>query len=714
MEFDQSYTGSADWSFPSPGATPTHASFDTVLQTPKTSGFPSHFQDAFSTPQMPSYGTPQQHHYPSRTAVHRPQSSSETLRNGYYAAVQAQTPAHLMQAVPLQNTPAVPAHAMSHAGVAHASLGQAMGPAIVDYTQMQTPPPTRGASARKAQANSIAFGTPSTIASRRFQTPQQQYNLQSGPQQQTSMAAPQHQTSMLDPMLHFSPSLQQYANMGPATAPVVNHSRNYWETQASPALAQPIMLDDPFGMNMQPPPIAWTPNPAMLPQQSNAQSVSFDTPAMDSFSVQQPHPRPMTAAPNMSTHAHYAPTFMPPMTSSVDPSLLYSSPMRPVVHPTSRTSRSRPTMEELDSRRKDSAASSAASFALSNDLAASRSESSLRRSNTTGAGRPTTSSSAAAAISSISRSNSIHQPPRTSSPLKRVGRTPLGSISESITRTRSQRASVVLTVDENGRARTQTLDVDSHSPTKAARQKYPGLFDDDSSDEESDASAEPPSRNASFSFARSTERRSKAAKLDPPIENLEGLTLPRSASSTSIRATPSRAAIVAAAQLKRHGSLRKPTPSRRAMTASASQTSLIDTCPMDFGDTSSIGEESTPSLSPEDFGVSRYPPAPPLFGSMDNLNYAVQSQVTAGAHDGRWRGSFDPQFSQRHAPVIRIRCPCGDSTQTSRPLVQCRSCTQWQHPDCVGVDLAVGQHLEYTCFLCTRPATNAVVGKSRR
>ncbi|TKA67744.1 hypothetical protein B0A55_07780, partial [Friedmanniomyces simplex] len=144
MEFDQAFAGNGDWNFPSPGATPTNPIFGNVLQTPKTATFPSHFQDAFNTPQMQAYTTPQQPQYSSMTAVQRPQSSSEILRSNYYAGMQANG-AH-NASLPFQAGYAAPAVSPGiHHGFQMSPAQQATQMSFA-LSQMQTPPPTRGMS----------------------------------------------------------------------------------------------------------------------------------------------------------------------------------------------------------------------------------------------------------------------------------------------------------------------------------------------------------------------------------------------------------------------------------------------------------------------------------------------------------------------------------------------------------------------------------------
>lgn len=709
-----------------------------MFQTPKTATFPSHFQDAFTTPQMPSYATPQQQYHASMTPMQRPQTSSDTLRANFYANMQAHSPAN---SVVTSAQPTYDQSAFSPWLANSPQVQQAAGHASFESSQMQTPPPTRGTAAKKAQhAQQIAFGTPSTIASRRFLTPQQPVVSTNNVQQ----------TPTQHPQLHFSPNVYQFGNFGPASAPVMPQTRLLWEQQASPNMySQQSMLDDPFAPAGQQP----SPIPSTNMQHSNVQSVTFDTPAMDSFPVQPPHPRPSSAAPAANSINYSAAPAIELVPSGVDPSLVYSSPIRPVVRSSSRTSKSRPAPAQSHDQGFDTGTSfhTRTDAATSTEAFPEQAIIGLRRSNTTGNARTRSVHASMSATESLARSNSITQVPRTASPLKRVGKTPLGSISESF-RTRP-RASVVLTVDENGRARTETKRMDD-SPTRSIRDRYPGLFDSDSSDAESETSNEPPSRTASFTFPRGEERRSKAARLDAHLENLEGLSIPRSSSSASNRVTPSRAAVAAAAQLRRQGSVRKATPTRgrrNLMTCSAS--SLIDTCPMNMS-----AEPESVSGGAEEAIRQSFDSRTPSFDPNHRLSAAssqshdlggsINMQHTLDAHNRRWSMmSFEqhqrPQsvspnqqytvsptehLSYAHAPQMPpaldksvqhghrnplIRCVCGSTTDHGQPMVQCVSCTQWLHTGCVGLN-AYEVPAGFTCFLCTKPTKGVQVRRVGR
>ncbi|KAK3725436.1 hypothetical protein LTR37_000406 [Vermiconidia calcicola] len=710
MEFEQSYNGTPlDWSFPSPTATPTTGSFGNVFQTPKTSTYPTHFQDAFTTPQMSTYSTTPQPQYPSMTPVQRPHSSSDTLRSNYYAYVQAAGFQGAGQSMPQQGHNMVKP---TYGNTQNASMQLAMNTSF-GSTQMQTPPPTRGTNARKQQQpQQIAFGTPSTIASRRFMTPQQPF-VPSNDEAQT-----QHNPTHFH-QLQFSPDMYQYLHLGPASAPVAPQSKVFWAQADSPIQPAPsATLDDPFAP-LASGHIGW---PSDGLQQHSAQSVSFDTPIMNSFPVQPPHLRPASAVQRPTNLAVHPVTEA--SSAGVDPSLLYSSPIRPILRSNSRNKKAQPqaaatgTKEISDSvrDRSDTIASTTTS----------RAASTLQRSHTTATARPQSMYSLMSAVESLSRSSSFGQLPRTASPVKRFGRPPLGPISEGKPR---QRTSVILTVDENGRARTETLRADN-SPTRSIRERYPALFDSDSSDAESDGSGDTPSRPSSFIFEKRDERRSKAARLDPPVENLEGLTIPRSSSSASMRkgVTPSRAAVAAAASLRRQGSLRRSTPSRnqnRRIVTSSSATSLIDTCPMDVPATqqqaaTGVEHDYNGNMSWTAHNDTFSAPVPNVESALDahNRRWSIMSyeqqqsispqpqQYPSAGFQGHPIQHMPPQHRQ-----VLIRCVCGLSQDTGQPLIQCRSCTQWLHAPCVSLE---SQSIppNFTCFLCTRPPTNVLRGKT--
>lgn len=187
----------------------------------------------------------------------------------------------------------------------------------------------------------------------------------------------------------------------------------------------------------------------------------------------------------------------------------------------------------------------------------------LHRSNTVGnllKPSPDIVSQASGAASSLGRSNSICNLPRRSSPLKRIARGSLSSIAE--TARPQVRTSVVLTIDANGTARTETRVIEespsqSKKESQAIKDKYPNLWDDSDSDSDSTCDNKWPSRHDSLAHANAGQERSaKMARLDTSSESLEMARLPRSNSTASLK-TPCKAAYSAAIQLRRQGSVKK-------------------------------------------------------------------------------------------------------------------------------------------------------------
>ncbi|EME47580.1 hypothetical protein DOTSEDRAFT_166748 [Dothistroma septosporum NZE10] len=705
MDFDQTYNSAVEWNFPSPIATPTAANCQQhAYHTPKTATFQSHFNDAFSTPQIPGYATPQQPAYGNMTPFQgQQQMASNMLRDNYYGNMQANgSMVHYPSMPPPTQAGAQPAMLSPVYGYSNGPQAPPRAAMSFDTSQMQTPPPTRGTSVKKPRPSQfVAFGTPSTIASRRFASPPQVPATAQQPQTQP-------QVTMQFSQLQFSPQAFHFGNLGPQSAPVYPQTQIMWEQNPSPAMysQQPPRLDDPFAPTTSES-MRW---PAQPMQTSTTQAVSFNTPAMASFPVQLPMERPVSAAPGATSQQ--APPFSVMTTASVDPSLVYSSPIRPVTASSTKPSMPRSTAPKAETKRKDSgnAEHKRTETTSSVDTASTTSTTSkgLGRSNTTGTTRPR-SAPRANSTESLTRSNSMLETPRTASPLKRVGRLPLGSISES--KRNTPRASVILTVDESGRARTVTQCMPTLTPSKSMLDKYqerfPGLFDSDTSDEDEDDDDETPCRGASFSFARGEQRKPKVAKIDPPVEDLEGLSIPRSSSSASMTVTPSRAAIAAAAQLRRGNSLRRQTPSRNGQRRAGNATvPTFDTAPMDISDRQqSVLGAQNPSLSPE---------WPEIALDAHNRKWSIMSmeQQHSVSPVHRYPGNPYAQHELLHAAQpdrLLVRCVCGvPHADRGTALVQCASCTQHTHATCVGLNPHSLPPM-FTCFLCTRPASGLKV-----
>ncbi|CAD0082150.1 unnamed protein product [Aureobasidium vineae] len=263
--------------------------------------------------------------------------------------------------------------------------------------------------------------------------------------------------------------------------------------------------------------------------------------------------RPTVTRSSSSNNVPYATptaTKKPSAPPSVDPTHLRSSPVRSQF----------PSIPEA---RPVSPAKPCLAPAFPSTSASPVKNGALQRSNTVGnflKPSPTIVSQTPDAATSLGRSNSVCNLPRRSSPLKRIARGPLSSIAET---SRPQvRTSVVLTIDANGTARTETRVIEeSPSQTKkdsqSIKEKYPNLWDDSDSESDSTCGTEWPSRHDSLAHANAGQERSaKMARLDTSSDNLEMAQLPRSNSTASLK-TPCKTAYAAAIQLRRQGSAKK-------------------------------------------------------------------------------------------------------------------------------------------------------------
>ena len=239
------------------------------------------------------------------------------------------------------------------------------------------------------------------------------------------------------------------------------------------------------------------------------------------------------------------------MPSNVNPTHLYSSPVRshfPNIPEARPASPEKPYL--------------APAFPSTSGHTSPVENSGLRRSNTVASflrPSPVIVSQASDAGAALGRSNSVTNLPRRSSPLKRIARGSLSSIAET---SRPQvRTSVVLTIDANGTARTETRVIEespsqSKKDSQSIKEKYPNLWDDSDSDSDSTSGNKWPSRHDSLAHANAGERSAKMARLDTSSDNLEMAQLPRSHSTVSLK-TPCKAAYTATMQLRRQGSAKK-------------------------------------------------------------------------------------------------------------------------------------------------------------
>jgi hypothetical protein len=207
----------------------------------------------------------------------------------------------------------------------------------------------------------------------------------------------------------------------------------------------------------------------------------------------------------------------------------------------------------------------------------------------------------------------------------------------------------------------------------------------------------------------------KVVKLDSSTESLDGISISRTSSAASTKVTPSRAAISAAAQLRRGNSLRRRTPSRTGQRRVTSSSASIDTAPMDV-----TQDRRQSIIGSDDFDRG--------------LTLSSHGSFELDAHNRRWSmmslehqqsisPTHPPQGPDMHAAHLgshqrarqHVRCVCSSTNAlSSEQMIQCTSCTQFLHSACVGIGPATVHPPKFTCWLCTKPTTRLQVIIRRR
>ncbi|KAG8624298.1 hypothetical protein KVT40_007365 [Elsinoe batatas] len=559
-----------------PSTTPTDATFSpTSLQTPRTS---THFSDAFS-PFIP----------PSATST--PYINSEHVDRAMFSSENPAMNASSFDGNTVtQSQPQQQDHfgqfGMTAQGISHAQKhsGRAAFHAVQPSVAIHTPPPTRNPSEKRRQPrpHSIMFGTPTSID----QSMNGQSLIDHG---QMGML----QQSASQPLLPMAMDFSQNGSVMGTTSAMTDD--DFWNLSTSMSMnnlsqnSAGTMLADPFTYQAQANHMAST-----MPTNEQIQFLAT-TPQL--FTPVQPSP--LQRAPVVPSNAEKP---LPPVptdnvpnmvrNAGVDPNLLWSSPNRmappalprPVVPSSQPCQNDSLSPERIPQMPFPSSAASLATTQLNmqrdcNSIAETPGglKPGLRRSNTTETRRP---HSMYGSIESLSRSNTTSSISRRASPLKRYNRnstTSLASISESTPSLPRSRTSVVLTVDSKGRARAETRPMDI-SPTKSSSMmaRYPSLWDSDDDSDSDDTTGR--------------DKSTRAAKIDSTLASLEGLHLPRSTSSASNRATPSKAAIAAAISLRRQSSVKKSQSSRRNTMASSGSHMDVDAMDVESDNDSSNGD----------------------------------------------------------------------------------------------------------------------------
>jgi len=404
----------------------------------------------------------------------------------------------------------------------------------MDFSQMQTPPPTRDATTRRGPQHSGGqnFATPATVIHRT-------------PNQMPTAEALFQQTPFGFTDVQFSPSMMPFSNTGPMSAPPMPHSRLFWDQpneESHMDVDMPLRVD-PFG-----------PTPHKVEQNFDWQS--FSTPAnhhVNSQAFQAFHgassPGPVTsfASGNIGEESFSRPDSF--VSSGVDPSMLFSfsnpdmtSSFGSMPQPVSRQVVDRQPYETQAREAQQEKANAKKAKSLhsrtntdSSSGSAENVKPGLQRSNTDSGFRKSRPSSMESRSSNLSAASSI---PRRSSPLKRQSGGSLKSIPE-VRRPRTR-----LVIDDTGRARTETVPVEEEdisrvpqpSSQQDVRRQYPGLWDENDTESEDDEAPPSISRNTSFNVPQPLPQRraSKHARADSGgLERSNSFKMPRPASRPS-------------------------------------------------------------------------------------------------------------------------------------------------------------------------------------
>ncbi|CAA9960863.1 PHD multi-domain protein [Pyrenophora teres f. maculata] len=713
---------STDWHIPSPSSTPKSLTFpDASLKTPKTETFAhSHFLDAWATP------LPNEQHTPVQTPSFTLSTSIHRSLSAYSQPVR--TPEdpdfHVNHFAP-QNLPLPPVDASRRLSSSPdpnkltrlgrnppLSSSQTSRPVAMDFSHMQTPPPTRDTSSRRGppQAAANGVGTPATVIHRT-------------PVQAPSSEAFFDQTPFGFGNLQYTSDMMQFPGLDPMSAPLMPQSRLFWD-QSNDGVQ--MDLDVPLGVD----PFASTPH--RMGQNMNWQAFNhqgtnpMQTPAFQSFQASPGHTlfsNPHAEQAHNMRHNSFVAT-----STSVDPSMLLST-YDPDMTTSPETLQPQSSIsigsrQPYETQLRDAQAEreqvrrARSQHSRSNTNSSSGSTENLKpglqRSNTDAMvkSRPLTTENRIAIPANFSTI------PRRSSPLKRQS----GGSMKAIPEMRKPRTRLI--IDETGRARTETVSAEDDDETPRAirrasqqdpRRQYPDLYEQEDSGAEED---EPPpvlSRNASFTVPQPERRAPKHARTDSG--GFEG-----SASFKVARPAPrpSSAFDVASFQSAR--------PIRASAAEYASQRSAS-------ADHSRDCEVQSPG---DALGALKK-----LVGERQQ-RIERASQNTLRAHNQRWAqasaeisnttpphangfilGQYDPftntfngsptttPSTDRSSLSSESRCICnGGVDDDNAPMVQCESCNKWLHMGCVGLSKGALPRV-YVCVFCTGQTPIARGGRLR-
>ncbi|KAF9695690.1 hypothetical protein EKO04_006390 [Ascochyta lentis] len=738
----QRLQSSTDWHLlPSPSSTPKSVTFpDSTLRTPKTEGFAhqSHFLDAWATPRVNGHHTPAQTpSYLLSTPNDRPPSSyslkvrtpedPEFHVNHFAPSNLALPPVEPQRRLSSSPDP----NSLKRVGLNQESQRPLSGPVKMDFSQMQTPPPTRDATSRRNVQQSVGNqnATPATVIRR---TPLHQVPTSSGLFDQTPFGYAD---------VPFSPSMMPFANAGPMSVPPMPQSRLFWDLNDNSQMDvdMPATLD-PFGP---------TPNKF----QGNLGWQTFHTPVVEQMQAQfQPLQSMSSAGPMASFDTSTAgegqnsrPSSFVSTTAGVDPSMLFSftspddmtasfgsMPPQAILKP----NRQPYETQMLDSRREKEKAKKPRSLhsrSSTNSSCGSIEDNrpTLQRSNTDGSfrrARPVNSERRSSADTSAAS-----HIPRRSSPLKRANGGALKAIPEIIRRPRTR-----LIIDETGRARTETVTAEDEETTPrdmrrtsqtSMRHQYPALWEEGDTESDSDEPQPTLSRNTSFSIPQPQRHTSKHARTESnELSRNNSFKVARPSSRTISRASSG------AFDKASFDSIRTVRP--------PSQNSSRRISMVDVPTTSSLSNQvSSHNLMPDSPGDALGALKKVVGSRQERIERA--SQNTLHAHNQRWaqasadfthattphgHGRYDPfTNSFNGSPSTEglttpstdrsslssdsTRCVC-HGTDESQPMVQCESCSKWLHMGCLGLKPSTLPPV-YVCVFCTGQTPLARGGRIR-
>ncbi|KAF1831666.1 hypothetical protein BDW02DRAFT_40393 [Decorospora gaudefroyi] len=589
----------------------------------------------------------------------------------------------------------------------------------MDFSHMQTPPPTRDATSRRSLPQSAGNGaaTPATVVHR---TPHQ-------------VPAPEalfDQTPFGFGNLQFTPGMMQFPNHAPMSAPPMPQSRLFWDPAND---GMQMDLDAPLGAD------PFGPTPHRVEQDPNWQAFnSMQTPAFQGFQgFQSPGPLSSFSNTHLEPMRSSRPSSFIATSAGVDPNMLFSfsnpdlttsfgtMPQQSTVSMGSRQpyeTQARDAQFERETTKK-----ARSQHSRSNTNSSSGSTENVRpgiqRSNTDSGMRKSKPLSMESRILIPAAVSTI---PRRSSPLKRQS----GGSLKSIPETRRPRTRLI--IDETGRARTETVPAEDEEETprnirqasqQDLRRQYPGLYGADDSESEEDEPAPIISRNTSFAIPQLERRAAKHARTDSSsLERSNSFKMARPVSRPSLGATD-------------RVSVEAVRPMRRPATDNAFRRFSM----LDFPTTSvdSLGKSEDQHM-PDSPGDALGALKKVVAGRQERIERA--SHNTLKAHNQRWaqasaeltntntphgHSHYNPYSNSFNSPTTTpstdrsslssesTRCICnGIVDDDNKLMVQCESCNKWLHMACVGLNKGNLPPV-YVCIFCTGQTPVARGGRIR-